>query len=136
MGYLFQHLIIIRLLLWSIGKPNFKDQLLGIFEDVFFLTIYYLGTFFPWSSQARCWSTTYQLTYITLISIQLLCFLYWVQRPAHCKPQVLWKLPLFLFGKVLLMVMFIVPNYSPKLSIIPLTIPDYCLHDQASNIKE
>ena len=46
-SYLFQHLISVRLLLWRIGEPNFKGQLLGIIEDNFFLTIYYLGTFFP-----------------------------------------------------------------------------------------
>ena len=44
-SYLFQHLISVRLLLWRIGKPNFKGQLLGIIEDNFFLAIYYLGTF-------------------------------------------------------------------------------------------
>ena len=46
-SYLFQHLISVRLLLWRIGKPNFKGQLLGIIEDNFFLAIYYLGIFFP-----------------------------------------------------------------------------------------
>ena len=51
-SYLFQHLISVRLLLWRIGKPNFKGQLLGIIEDNFFLAIYYLGIFFP-LDQAR-----------------------------------------------------------------------------------